>query len=223
MRHLVALVSCTMLVCAAAARSTVSDGVGIVEVANGFTWAENIRCDTQTDALFVSEYRRGQLYKVCLARTDSMCGQLSATPLSLIAWRYGTQITNNGGYNSTVHVGTPEWDLFAGLAIHDATGVLYAVARETSTKDCWIISVDKVLPNRTTKVAKLPKLANGLAISQKVRGQFTLLLAPADSLSRRCTDWQPVGDCRGRFHPVRGAYTLPQTAERVRSHVRQVC
>ena len=54
------------------------------------------------------------------------------------------QITYNGGFNSTAHVNMSTWDLFAGLAIHDESGTLYAIARESSSHDCYIVKVRAV-------------------------------------------------------------------------------
>jgi len=65
-----------------------------------------------------------------------------------------------------VHVSTG-YDLFAGLAIYEKTNTLYAIARESSSGDCYIIEVDTVVPQSTKKIAKLPKLGNGLAINQR--------------------------------------------------------
>ena len=62
-RSVLALCSLSLCVCLAVLPTVRADDVKII--ATGFTWAENLRCDAATGALFVSEYRRGELYKVC--------------------------------------------------------------------------------------------------------------------------------------------------------------
>lgn len=129
--------ACLSMMVACAVLAAASAAYDVEIVATGFTWAENLRCDAATQSLFVSEYRRGELYK----------------------------ITYDDGFNATVHVSSG-FDIFAGLAIYEKTNELFAIAQDTDG-DCWIVQVDTVAAETTRKVAKLPKLGNGLAIDQR--------------------------------------------------------
>ena len=86
----------------------------------------------------MSEYKRGELYRI----THSQ-----------------------GSYNQSIHLHTG-YDIFAGLAIHEASGTLYAIAQRSSDKACVILNVDTREPETASVVATLPKLGNGLAIDQ---------------------------------------------------------
>jgi len=122
-----------------------SDSKDVVVVAEGFAWAENIVCaikDSNTAALFVSENKRGEIWKV----------------------------TWNGTAYDQERLGlSDDFNLFAGLAKNDSE--IFALGNPKGGGKCQLIRIDGSWSGDTYDViATLPRkcLGSGLAYNNGV-------------------------------------------------------
>ena len=111
-------------------------------IAFNFTWAENLLChDARSKALFVSENKRGQLWRVTPTGTD-------------------------GGFAQALHVGGDgAFTLFSGLAPSADPTALYALANPAGGGHCQVLHVNATRPDTVAVVATLPRkcVGGGLA------------------------------------------------------------
>lgn len=113
------------------------------EIASGFTWAENLICD-RFGNMFVSDVFRGELWRIYYNETSEL-------------------------YIKKPHI-RPDghFDRFLGLAVLSTSAssdTLFAVARERQGTDASVIlQMGTQIPDQWKIIARLPKLANGLAL-----------------------------------------------------------